>query len=56
MTYAAPAHGYAIWQAESFSRFNFCWDTHPLRQLNGTSAASRDSAHAVNDNLGLEDT
>jgi len=26
------------------SRFNFCLDTHPLRQLNGTSAASRDSA------------
>jgi hypothetical protein len=41
---AAPAPGYAIWQAESLSRFNFCLDTHPSRQPSGISAASRDSA------------
>src|ERR1700728_4133480 len=29
---------------KSLRRFNFCLDTHPLRQLNGTWAASRDSA------------
>ncbi len=41
---AAPAHGYAIWQAESLSRFNFCLGMHPLRPLSGISAAGRDSA------------
>jgi len=43
-TCAAPAHGYAIWQAESLSRFNFCLGTHPFRQLSAISVASRNFA------------
>jgi hypothetical protein len=41
---AAPVRGYVTWEAESLSRFNSCLATYRLRQLNGISAASRDSA------------
>jgi integrase len=36
------------------SRFNFCLDTHPLRQLRYLGCKQRLS-HTVNHNLGLED-
>ena len=43
-TYAAPAHGSAIWRAESLSRLVFALGAYQFRQLSGISAASRDSA------------
>jgi hypothetical protein len=49
-TCAAPAHGCAIWQAESLSRFNFCLGVHPLRPLSGISTASSDSARPFGTN------
>ncbi len=52
----APVPGYAIWLAENLSKFSFYLDTRRFRQLSVISAASRNSAKPVNDNLGLEDT
>ena len=52
---AAPALGYVTWQAESLSRFNSCWHVS-VETTERYLACKQRLNHAVNDNLGLEDT
>jgi hypothetical protein len=55
-TCVALALGYAIWQAENWSRFNFCSDTHRVQTTERYLGCKQKLSQAVNNNLGLEDT
>ena len=54
-TCVAPALGYAIWQAENWSRYQFLLGHASVQTTERYLGCKQKLSQAVNDNLGLED-